>query len=190
MAEEMKDKKAGKVTAAEAEIHAQVAEQGDRTSEDGRKTGITKSEQPLTETEVPEAAELSRGYYKWTDNDGNFHKVPIDGTTAIREPAHEQHELTVEDRDRLYEAVALKTPRRAEAGVAPTDIQKMEVHNDEVNVEVTKSGTPVEPIQADTGEIKDSHPELHDQGQPVKATAGGTKGTVSESVDANARDNR
>lgn len=174
-------------TKPEVEIEEQIATQGDRAPNDARVTEITKSEQPATEVEVPEAAELSRGYYKWTDNNGQFHKVPIDGTTAIREPAHEQHELTVEDRDRLYETIALKTPRRDPA--AAQRILSEEVHNDEYNAEIGKK-PGVEAVEADTSEIKDAHPELHDQGQPVAATAGGTEGTVSESVDANARDNR
>jgi hypothetical protein len=172
-------------TLPERRIEAQIAEQGPA---DDRMTGITKSEQPLTETDVPDAATLSRGYYKFTDNNGNFRKVPVDGTNAIREPAHEQHELTVEDRDRLYEAAALKTPRRDnEAAKAIHDEQ---VHNDEYNAELTKSATPVDSIEADKSDIKDAGDQLHDKGEQVMARAGPTKGTVSESVDANARDNR
>lgn len=183
MAEEQKNKTAG-----EREIDRQIAS----TPDDERKTGNVKAEQPLkvATEEVPDEATLARGYYKWTDNDGNFRKVPIDGTNAVREPAHEQHELTVEDRDRLYEAAALKTPRRDDAKAGQVFEKREEIHNDDYNVELTRTSTPVKAAAKDDGEIKDAHPELHDQGQPVKATAGGAKGTVSESADANARDNR
>lgn len=135
-------------TAPEREIQAQI----DTTPQDDRATGITKSEQPLTETDVPDAATLARGYYKWTDNNGQFHKVPIDGTTAIREPAHEQHELTVEDRDRLYEAAALKTPRRDDAKAQA--VLDLNVHNDEVHDELVAS-TPVKAEAPKRGPIDD-----------------------------------
>ncbi len=137
-----------RLTAPERRIEATKA-----TETDARNTGITTSEQPLTETDVPDSATLARGYYKWTDNDGNFRKVPIDGTTAIREPAHEQHELTVEDRDRLYEANALKTPRREVEGVDPESIRTKEIHNDEVHAQLAGKG--VEAESADNAPITD-----------------------------------
>ena len=139
----MVDKKA---TAPERVIQAQI----DSTPQDARATGNLKAEQPIRE-EIPADAELVRGYAKWTDNDGNFRKVPIDGTTAVREPAHEQHELSIEDRDRLYEANALMTPRRDAAKA--TEIHDVEVHNDEVHASLAGEG--VEPAAKKTGPVTD-----------------------------------
>lgn len=147
-----------KDTAPEREIKAQVAAQGDRLAEDTRQTGKLKAEQAINE-EVPDTAELVRGYYKWTDNDGNFHKVPIDGTTAIREPAHEQHELTVEDRDRLYQAVALKTPRRDDAKAQ--EIHDENVRNDQVHDALGEPGVKAEAPQK--GPVQDSDEAFVDE---------------------------
>jgi len=118
----------------------QAADQPD--AQEALKTGTLKAEQPIRE-EVPDYATVVREYAKWTDNDGNFHKVPIDGTTAIREPAHEQHELTIEDRDNVDQALALKTPRREEgADQKVSELQDMEIRNDRVNSKLTET-TPV-----------------------------------------------
>jgi hypothetical protein len=136
-------------TAPERVIARQIDESGEK---DARATGITKSEQPLTQTDVPDSATLARGYWKWTDNNGQFHKVPVDGTNAIREPAHEQHELTVEDRDRLYEAAALKTPRRDAAKAE--DIHELNVRHDEVH-DALQGPSDVEPEAKKTGPVRD-----------------------------------
>ena len=158
-------------TAPEREIERQVAESGEK---DARSTGITKAEQPATSEEIPETAVVVREYAKWTDNDGNFHKVPIDGTTAIREPAHEQHELTVEDRDRLDQAMALKTPRRQDEITNPADGQKIferEIRNDEVHQELpTAKSEGVKPAQAQKGGVKDSGKELVDEEEVTEGT--------------------
>jgi hypothetical protein len=163
MAKEVTKKPTSDKTAPERRIERQIAEAGPK---DARATGITKSEQPLTETDVPDSATLARGYYKWTDNDGKFHKVPIDGTTAIREPAHEQHELTVEDRDRLYETIALKTPRRDAAKAE--EIHERNVHNDEVHDEL--QGPGVAPEEKKQGPVTDSSDQLVDEDEVVVGT--------------------
>lgn len=142
-------KKSSETTAPERRIAAQIDTAGPK---DARATGITKAEQPATQEDVPDEATLVRGYYKWTDNNGLFHKVPIDGTTAIREPAHEQHELTVEDRDRLYEALALKTPRRDPAKAE--QIHEQNVRNDHVH-DALQGPSPIKPVAAKRGPIDD-----------------------------------
>lgn len=135
------------LTAPEARIQDQIDEAGPK---DARATGILKAEQPIKE-EIPDTAVVVRQYAKWTDNDGQFHKVPLDGTTAIRSPAHEQHELTVEDRDRLDQALALKTPRRNDAKAA--EIHDLNVHNDEVHDALAGEGVEAAPKQK--GPVKD-----------------------------------
>lgn len=142
-------------TSNEALIAAQIANSGPK---DARSTGILKAEQPVNE-DVPDTAELVRGYWKWTDNSGNFHKVPIDGTTAIREPAHEQHELTVENRDRLYQALALKTPRRDNSKAE--EIHALNVRNDDVHDAL--QGPGVKPEAKEKGGVKDDNELLLDE---------------------------
>jgi hypothetical protein len=146
---EVTKKPASDTTAPERVIARQIDEAGPK---DARATGITKAEQPLTQTDVPDSATLARGYYKWTDNDGVFHKVPIDGTNAIRSPAHEQNELTVEDRDRLYEAAALKTPRRDPDKAE--DVYELNVHNDEIH-DALQGPSVVTAVDAERGPVKD-----------------------------------
>ena len=131
-------------TAPEREIARQIATAGPK---DERATGILKAEQPVID--VPEDAILSRGYFKWTDNSGQFRKIPIDGTNAIRTPAHEQHELTVEDRDRLYEAAALKTPRNGEPDVAELEERAPDAPHEQL------AGRGVEAAAAEEGDIDD-----------------------------------
>lgn len=150
-------KKASNTTAPEARIARQIETSGEK---DARSTGNLKAEQPINE-EVPDTAELVRGYWKWTDNNGNFHKVPIDGTTAIREPAHEQHELTVEDRDRLYQTLALKTPRRDAAKAE--EIHSLNVHNDEVHDAL--QGPGVKAAAVEKGGVKDADDKLVDESE-------------------------
>ncbi len=164
------DKKKLADTAPERRIQAQIATSGPK---DARATGITKAEQPGTQEKVPDTATLARGYWKWTDNNGRFHKVPIDGTTAIREPAHEQHELTVEDRDRLYEAAALRTPRRDAAKAE--EIHDVEVRNDEVH-EKLGGETRVEEPPKETGEIDDGKDYAKDPAIEVGTPAADVRG--------------
>ena len=135
------------LTAPEAAIQRQIATAGPK---DARSTGILKAEQPIRE-EIPSTATIVRGYAKWTDNDGNFRKVALDGTTAVRAPAHEQHEVTVEDRDRLDQALALKTPRRDVKGakeVAPEDVLYGKVHD-------VLAGRGVEAAPIEEGKVDD-----------------------------------
>lgn len=125
-------------TKPEKEIKAQVV------AKDERSTGILKAEQPSNE-EIPSTAELVRGYAKWTDNNGKFHKVRIEGTNALRTPAHEQHELTVEDKNNLDQAAALKTPRRNNEKA--DEVLDLEVRNDEVHDELAGQGVaPAEKV--------------------------------------------
>jgi hypothetical protein len=156
-----KAKRAAKDTAPEAEIRAQI----DTNEQDARATGNLKAEQPIRE-EVPDDATLVRGYWKWTDNDGNLHKVPIDGTTAIREPAHEQNELTIEDRDRLYQTLALKTPRRNEQEAGKIHDLEPEVRNSEVHNTLAKE-SPVKPASREEGLVTDGE-EFKNAKQEVK----------------------
>jgi hypothetical protein len=169
MPEEVKKRPAADNTAPERRIERQIATAGPK---DARATGNLKAEQPIRD-EVPDDATLVRGYYKWTDNDGNFHKVPIDGTTAIREPAHEQNELTVEDRDRLYQTIALKTPRRDAAKAEK--IHERNVRNDEVH-DALQGASPVEPIAAEEGEIDDGEDFVKDPEVTVGTPAAEVRG--------------
>ena len=159
----MADKKA---TAPEREIQAQI----DTTPQDARATGITKVEQPATNEEIPDTAEVVREYAKWTDNDGQFHKVPIDGTTAIREPAHEQHETTIEDRDHVDQALALKTPRRdnSKANAA----LEANVHNDEVHESLAGEGVkPAAPKSELAREDEEAVSDTGTDGHPIAPRA-------------------
>lgn len=155
-------RKADKLTAPEAEIKAQIDTAGEK---DARATGILKAEQPIRD-EIPDDATLVRGYYKWTDNDGNFHKVPIDGTTAIREPAHEQNELTVENRDRLFQTLALKTPRRNEQEGAKIEELREAIRNNEVHAEIAAESS-VKAAPAEEGPVEDGD-EFKNAKQEVK----------------------
>lgn len=159
MPPEVTKKAQSDTTAPERLIARQIEESGDK---DARATGITKSEQPLTQTDVPDSATLARGFYKWTDNDGQFHKVPVDGTNAVREPAHEQHELTVEDRDRLYEAAALKTPRRDSSKAE--EIHELNVRHDDAH-DALQGPSPVEPETAEKGPVTDGKEFDNAQGE-------------------------
>ncbi len=152
-----------KVTDNEALIADQIANSGEK---DARSTGILKAEQPIRE-EIPDTAVVVREYAKWTDNDGDFHKVPIDGTTAIREPAHEQHELTVEDRDRLDQTLALKTPRRDNAKAAEILGRRDEIHNNDYNLPLAEKAV-VEPDAKQKGPVADNKEGLVDAKTEVK----------------------
>lgn len=103
-----------------------------RYEEDARKAAAKKAENVGTTPAVKVAsAEVNTdkpaektcdGYAPYADNDSQFHLKPLDDETNVeagkimenqaREPAHQQHELAVEEDAPGYEqAAALMTPR-------------------------------------------------------------------------------
>jgi hypothetical protein len=128
----------------------------DKVADSERQTSNLKAEQPRPNAEVPDYAVVVREYAKWTDNNGRFHKVPLDGTNAVRQPAHEQHELTIEDRDNVDQTLALKTPRRdnAKANEALGILKDQEVRNDEVNQRLASESDPVPSEEPKEGPVE------------------------------------
>lgn len=104
-----------------AEFERDADKQVDKKQDSDRKSPVTKPASAKVSTEDPSKKEID-GYKQHADNDGRFHLDPLDDGTNVeeghvmenqaREPAHQHHELTVEDDAPGYEqAAALMLPR-------------------------------------------------------------------------------
>lgn len=89
-----------------------------------RKSPVTKPASAEVKTDEPAKKEID-GYVHHADNNGRFHLAPLDDRTNVeeghvmenqaREPAHQQHELAVEEDAPGYEqTAALMLPRGSE----------------------------------------------------------------------------
>ena len=66
----------------------------------------------------PEDAVLSRGYYKWVDDNGIFHKEPADGSVEVTEPekgADTTSELYTTDENTITPLKKAEEPVKAES---------------------------------------------------------------------------
>jgi hypothetical protein len=104
-----------------ARFKAEARKSADEKAEAVSTTPATKAASEEVSTEAPAEKSLEE-YEHHADNDGNFHLAPLDDGTNVeegvimenqaREPAHQQHELAVEeDAPGFEQASALMTPR-------------------------------------------------------------------------------
>lgn len=121
MASEEQDNQNWDGTAFTAKVKAEAHKKAAEKHDPDRTEPVTKPAAEEVKTDPPEEKEID-GYDHHADNDGNFHIEPLDDGTNVeagvimenqaREPAHQQHELAVEeDAPGFEQAAALMTPR-------------------------------------------------------------------------------
>ena len=106
------------------EFENEARKEVDSKQDENRKSPVTKAAAAKVSTEEPQKKEMD-GYDHHADNDGQFHLDPLDDGTNVeegrimenqaREPAHQQHELAVEEDAPGFEQTAsLMLPRGSE----------------------------------------------------------------------------